>query len=52
MWYYDDEFEIPMPEWLAAECLQFYGSDEVGIGFAQALASFLHVKRLTITREG
>lgn len=47
-WYMDDEFEVPMPEWLAAECKQFYGTSQVGIDFAQGLASFLDAKNLVI----
>lgn len=49
-WFMDDEFDIPLPEWLSEECRQFYGEGEFGIDFAQGLASFLHVKGLDVVR--
>lgn len=48
-WFESDEFECPLPQWLADECAQFYGTGQIGVDFAQCLASFLLAKGLEIT---
>lgn len=43
-WFMDEEFDLPLPEWLSDDCARFYGTGDIGINFAQGLASFLNAK--------
>lgn len=40
-WFHDDEFNCPLPSEVAESIAQFYGTGDVGMSFAQMLASFL-----------
>ena len=43
-WFWDDEFETPLPPSVAEECARVYGRGRIGVDFAQSLAAFLAIR--------
>lgn len=47
-WFHDDDFDVPLPEWLSDDIRRFYGIGPHAVDFAQALAAYLSARHLKI----
>ena len=50
-WFHDEEFDIPLPDWLSEDIARFYGIRSGTVDFAQGLAAYLSARGLRLLAD-